>query len=63
LSADIVIGTTVCVSCIPLFVEITFVLESANDGDIPIIATSTNNPAKIPIFVFIKKIFLNNILT
>jgi hypothetical protein len=32
------------------------VLESANEGDIPIIATSTNNPAKIPIFVFMKKI-------
>jgi hypothetical protein len=29
----------------------------------PIIATRTNNPAKIPIFIFIKKIMLNNILT
>ena len=54
-SGEIVIGTTIFVSCIPLFVEITVVLESANEGDIPIIATSTNNPAKIPNFCLHKK--------
>ena len=55
LSEGIDIGTTVFVSCIPSLVDSTVVLESANDGDIPIIATRTNNPAKIPYFVFIKK--------
>ena len=58
LSRDMDIETTVFVSCMPSFVESTVVLVSANDGDIPIIATKTNNPAKMPIFVFIKKLFL-----